>query len=98
MISPLTAWENPEFPGRAPVTIDGSGTAAQISAEKHRWEEANNDFKTYNTVHSQLKKQIITVVEPMYIEILNDDPVSFAKTTSRDMIEPISLLWKHHSC
>jgi hypothetical protein len=46
MISPMTAWENPEFPGRAP---------ARISAEKHRWEEATNDFKTYNTVQSALK-------------------------------------------
>jgi hypothetical protein len=37
MISPLTARENPEFPGRAPAEIDDGGTAAQISAEKHRW-------------------------------------------------------------
>jgi hypothetical protein len=58
MISPLTAWENPEFPGRAPVAIEGGGTAAQISAEKHRWEEATNDFKTYNTVQSALKNKL----------------------------------------
>jgi hypothetical protein len=37
MISPLTAWENPEFPGRAPSAIEGGGKAAQISAEKHHW-------------------------------------------------------------
>jgi hypothetical protein len=54
MISPLTACENPEFPGRVTATIEGCGTAAQISAEKHNWEEANNDFKTYNTVHLAL--------------------------------------------
>jgi hypothetical protein len=81
MISPLNAWGNPEFPGRAPTTIEGGGTAAQISAAKHRWEEATPYFKTYNTVQSALKKQIITVIEPMYIEILNDDLVGFAKTT-----------------
>jgi hypothetical protein len=40
MISNLNAWENPEFPGRAPTAIEGGGTSAQISAEKHRWEEA----------------------------------------------------------
>jgi hypothetical protein len=56
MISPPTAWENPPFPGRAPSSIEGGGTAAQISAEKHRWEEATTDFKTYNTVQSALKK------------------------------------------
>jgi hypothetical protein len=32
MISPLTAWENPEFPGQAPAAIEGGGTAAQIGA------------------------------------------------------------------
>jgi hypothetical protein len=87
IISLLTAWENPGSPGRAPSAIEGGGTAAQISAEKYRWEEATNDFKTYNTVQSALKKQIITVIEPMYIEILNDDLISFANTTSRDMLD-----------
>jgi hypothetical protein len=62
IISPLTAWENPEFPGRAPAAIEGGGTAAQISAEKYRWEEATNDLKTYNTVQSAPKKQIITII------------------------------------
>jgi hypothetical protein len=85
MISPLTAWENPDFPGRAPAAIEGGGTAAQIIAEKHRCEEATTDFKTYKTVQSALKKQIITVIEPMYIEILIDDLVGFANTTSRNM-------------
>jgi hypothetical protein len=91
MISPLNAWENPEFPGRAPAAIEGGGTAAQISAEKHCWEEATNDFKTYNTVQGALKKQIITVVEPMYIETLNDDLVGFANTTSRDILDHLFL-------
>jgi hypothetical protein len=87
IISPLTDWENPGFPGRAPAAIEGVGTAAQISAEKHHWEEATNNFKTYNKVQSALKKQIITVIEPMYIEILNDDLVGFANTTYRDMLD-----------
>jgi hypothetical protein len=91
IISPLTFCENPEFPGRAPAAIEGGGTAAQISAENYYWEEATNDFKTYNTVQSALKKQIITVIEPMYIEILNDDLVGFANTTSRDMLDHLFL-------
>jgi hypothetical protein len=91
MISPLTAWENPEFPGRAPSAIEGGGTAAQISSNKHLWEEATNDFKTYNTIQSSLKNQTITVVEPMYIEIFNDDLVGFANTTSRDMLDRLFL-------
>jgi hypothetical protein len=58
MVSPLTAWENPEFPGRAPAAIDGGGTAAQISVKKHRWEGATNDFKRYNTIQSALKNKL----------------------------------------
>jgi hypothetical protein len=91
MISLLTTWENPTFPGRASAAIESGGTSAQISAEKHIWEEATNDFKTYNTVQSALKKQIITVIEPMYVEILNDDLVGFANTTSRDMLDHLFL-------
>jgi hypothetical protein len=55
MISPINAWENPEFPGQAPTAIEGGGTAAQITASKHRWEEATTDFKTYNTVQRAIK-------------------------------------------
>jgi hypothetical protein len=91
MILPLNAWENTEFPGRSPTTIEGGGTEAHISAAKHRWEEATSDFKTYNTVQSALKKQIITVIEPMYIEILNDYLVGFANTTSRYMLDHLFL-------
>jgi hypothetical protein len=91
MISPPNAWENPEFPGRAPTAIEGGGTAAQIIAAGNCWEEATKDFKMYNTVQGALKKQIITVIELMYIEILNDDLVGFANTTSRDMLDNIFL-------
>jgi hypothetical protein len=38
-----------------------------------------------------LKKQIITVTEPMYIEILNDDLVGFDNTTSRDILDHLFL-------
>jgi hypothetical protein len=42
-------------------------------------------------VQSALKKQIITVIEPMYIEILNDDLVGFANTTSSEMLDHLFL-------
>jgi hypothetical protein len=60
-----------------------------MSAAKHRWEEATTAFKTYNTVQSALKKQIITVNDPMYIEILN--LVGFVNTTSRYMLDHLFL-------
>jgi hypothetical protein len=49
MIAPPTSdaptlWVTPNAPGRAPVATDG--TAAQISAARHLWEE---DVQTYRT-------------------------------------------------
>jgi hypothetical protein len=92
VISLLAAWVNPPFPERSPEKIEGGRTAAQISATKHCWYEATSAFNTYNTVQSALKKQIIAVFEPMYLEILNDDLVGFANTTARDVLDHL-FLW-----
>jgi hypothetical protein len=48
-------------------------------------------FKTYNTVGQALKKQIIMVFEPMYLDILNDDMVGVAYTSARAMIDHVFL-------
>jgi hypothetical protein len=42
-----TFWATPNSPGRAPATMDG--TAAQLSAARHFWEE---DVQTYRTCTS----------------------------------------------
>jgi hypothetical protein len=34
-----------------------------------------------------LKKQIISVFEPMYLEILNDNMVDYANISARDMLD-----------
>jgi hypothetical protein len=81
---------NLESPGGAPNEIVG-GTAAALLAERHHWEEAVRIFITWTTVEQALKKQIITAFEPMYLEILNNDIVGFANTTSRDMLEHLFL-------
>jgi hypothetical protein len=98
-ISPLADCVNPPFPGRAPVAIEGGWTSAQISANKQHWEEATNAFKTYNTVQSALKKHIIMVVAPMYIEIRNDDlvglltPLPDTCFTTSSYLMVVSQLW-----
>jgi hypothetical protein len=86
IVAPTHTWINPEAPARAPTEIDG-GTAAQLSAERHRWEEAVTTFRTRYTVEQALKKQIITVFDSMYLEILNNDMVDFANTYAREMLE-----------
>jgi hypothetical protein len=54
-----TLWVSPTAPGRAPGNTDG--TAAQISAAQHIWEEEVQTYHIYTSVQQALKKQIITV-------------------------------------
>jgi hypothetical protein len=46
-------------------TSNKDGTAAQISAARHVWEEDVQTYRTYTSVQQALKKQIISVFEPM---------------------------------
>jgi hypothetical protein len=80
-----TLWESPTAPGRAPGNTDG--TAAQISATRHTWDEEVQTYHTYTSVQQALKKQIITVFEPMYLEVLNDNMVGFSNITARAMLD-----------
>jgi hypothetical protein len=72
--------------------MDG-GTAAQIGAARHIWEEAVLTFCTFNNVQQALKKQIITVFEPMYLEIINEYMVRFANITSREMLDHLFMTY-----
>jgi hypothetical protein len=63
MIAPTTdagptLWTSPQAPGRAPSNTDG--TAAQISAARHIWEEDVRTYRTCTSVQQALKKQIIS--------------------------------------
>jgi hypothetical protein len=90
MIAPTTAagptlWTTPQAPGRAPSNTDG--TAAQISAARHIWEEDVQTYRTSTSSQQALKKQIISVFEPMYLDILNDNMVGYANISARDMLD-----------
>jgi hypothetical protein len=80
-----TFWVTPNAPGRAPATTDGA--AAQLSAARHVWEEDVQTYRTCTSLHQALKKQIIRVFEPMYLEILNDNMVGYANISARDMLD-----------
>jgi hypothetical protein len=56
----------------------GSRNFTHINTARHVSEESVFTFCTFNAVKQALKKQIITVFETMYLEILNDDMVGFA--------------------
>jgi hypothetical protein len=80
-----TLWTTLQAPGRAPATRDG--TAAQISAARHIWEEDVQTYRTCTSVQQALKRQIISVFEPMYLDILNDNMVGYANISARDMLD-----------
>jgi hypothetical protein len=75
----------PNAPGREPATTDG--TAAQISAARHVWEEDVQTYRTCTSVQQALKKQITGVFEPMYLDILNDNMVGYANILARGMLD-----------
>jgi hypothetical protein len=90
MIAPATdagptIWVSPTLPGRAPGNTDG--TAAHISTARYIWEEEVQTYGTYNLLQQALKKQIITVFEPLYLDVLNDDMVGFANISARAMFD-----------
>jgi hypothetical protein len=79
-----TLWVTPNAPGRAPATTDGIET--QISAARHQWEEDVQTYRTYTSVQQALKKQIISVFEPTYLDILNDNMMGYANVSARDIL------------
>jgi hypothetical protein len=78
-------WITPQAPGRASSNTDG--TSAQISAAHHVWEEDVQTYRSCTSVQQAMKKQIISVFEPMYMDILNDSMVGYAKISARDMLD-----------
>jgi hypothetical protein len=80
-----TLWTNPQAPGRAPANTDG--TAAKSSTVRHIWEEDVQTYGTCTSVQQALKKQIISVFEPMYLDILNDNIIGYANISARYMLD-----------
>jgi hypothetical protein len=90
MIAPTTAagptlWTTSQAPGRDPANTDG--TAAQIRATRHIWEEDVQTYRTCTSVQQALKNHIISVFEPMYLDILNDNMVGYANISSIYMLD-----------
>jgi hypothetical protein len=84
-VGETTVWETPNAPGWAPTTMDG--TVTELSASHHVWEEDVQTYRTCTSIQKALKKQIIGVFEPMYLEILNDKMVGYANISARNMLD-----------
>jgi hypothetical protein len=86
-----TLWVNPTSPSRAPENTEG--TVTQISAARHSWEQAVHTYLTYTSLQQALKKQIITVFEPMYLDVLDNDMVGFANITAQEMLDHLFITY-----
>jgi hypothetical protein len=67
MIAPATEagptlWESPTTPGWDPGNTDG--TASQISAAQHTWDEEVQTYRTCTYVHRALKKRLSLFFKP----------------------------------
>jgi hypothetical protein len=66
-----TLWVSLTSPGRSPANTDG--IPAQISEARHIWEEDVQTYRAHTSVQQALKKQIISVFEQMYLDVLNEN-------------------------
>jgi hypothetical protein len=66
---------------------------AQISASRHSWGEDVHTYCTFTSVEQALKKQIITVFEPMYLDVLDDDMVDIANITARVILDHLFMAY-----
>jgi hypothetical protein len=87
MIAPTTAAGPTLCTTPQAASANTDGTAAQISAAHHFWEEDVQTYRTCTSVQQALKNQIISVFEPMYLDILNDNMVGYANISARDMLD-----------
>jgi hypothetical protein len=90
MITPTTDTSptfgiSPQAPGRAPSNTEG--TSAQIRAAHHVWEEDVQTYRTYTSMQQALEKQIISVFEPMYLDVLNDNMVGLTNISAIDLLD-----------
>jgi hypothetical protein len=60
---------------------------------RHIWEEAVHTYRTFTSVQQAPKKEISTVFEPMYLDVLNDDMVGFANITARAMMDHLFMAY-----
>jgi hypothetical protein len=88
-----TLWTISQAPRRDPSNRDG--TAAQIGAARHIWEEDVQTYQTCTSVQHAFKKQIISLFEPMYLDILNENMVGYSNISARDMLDHLSETYRN---
>jgi hypothetical protein len=71
------AFNEPHHPGIQPVHAVAA-TAAIITSTNRAYDHALAEFKTYSTVKETLKQQVLSSVDPIYYQDLEDDTFGYA--------------------
>jgi hypothetical protein len=79
------AFEAPTNPGAA-ANHPAAATTAQITEANRRFDAAKIEFQTYNVIEGLLKRQVLSAVDAMYLDELNDETVGFATSTCRALL------------
>jgi hypothetical protein len=71
------AFDKPNHPGIQPVHA-AAATVAQITAANRSYDHAMDEFKTYTTITEKLKQQVLSAVDPIYYQDLEDGTFGYA--------------------
>jgi hypothetical protein len=71
------AFNEPNHPGAQPVHA-AAATNAIITAANRTYDQAIDEFKTYATIKEKLKQQVLSAVDPIYYQDLEDDTFGYA--------------------
>ena len=81
-----TAFIIPVNPGAAPPNIAIASTAAQISANRDKYTDKLNTYRTYNNVQNALKQQLLASVDDIYVRTLRNVHTGYARVTTLQIL------------
>jgi hypothetical protein len=79
------AFEAPTSPGAA-ANHPAAATTTQITEANRRFDAAKIEFQTYNVIEGLLKRQVLSAIDSMYLDELNDETVGFTTSTCHALL------------
>jgi hypothetical protein len=80
-----TAFVAPAHPGtQAPHAANA--TSAQITESNRIYDKAKEDYATYQQVHASLRQLVLTAVDPLFYQALEDDEFGYADVDTTTII------------
>jgi hypothetical protein len=77
VIRACAPFDEPNHPGIQPVHA-AAATVAQITAASQSYDHAMDKFKTYANITEQFAQQVLSAVNPIYYQDLEDDTFGYA--------------------